>query len=94
MCLQGSRWTFQATRMDGKIGSATILPDQMGIVNPLFILALVPVFESLVYPCFRKCGLLTPLQRIGAGGVITGLAFVISGFVELSLEVITNISIL
>lgn len=78
--------------MDGKIGSVTIFPDQMGIVNPLLILALVPVFESVIYPCFRKCGLLTPLQRIGAGGIITGLAFVISGFIELSLEVCGHIS--
>lgn len=76
--------------MDGTIGSAMILPDQMQIVNPLFILVLAPLFQSLIYPCFAKCGLLTTLQRIGAGGIIAGLAFVVSGFVELSLEVIIH----
>lgn len=31
---QGSRWTFQATRMDGNIGFMQIKPDQMqGIVH-------------------------------------------------------------
>ena len=84
---KGSRWTFQATRMDGTLGATTIKPDQLQIVNPLLILALVPVFESVIYPCFKKCGLLTPLQRIGAGGLLAGLAFVISGIVELQLEV-------
>lgn len=84
---QGSRWTFQATRMDGTLGAITIKPDQLQIVNPLLILALVPVFESVIYPCFKKCGLLTPLQRIGAGGLLAGLAFVVSGIVELQLEV-------
>ncbi|XP_046443391.1 peptide transporter family 1-like isoform X5 [Daphnia pulex] len=83
---QGSRWTFQATRMDGTLGATTIKPDQLQIVNPLLILALVPVFESVIYPCFKKCGLLTPLQRIGAGGLLAGLAFVVSGIVELQLE--------
>lgn len=48
---------------------------------------LVPVFESFIYPCFKKCGLLTPLQRIGTGGLLAGAAFVVSGIVELSLEV-------
>ena len=27
----GSRWTFQATRMDGSIGASTIKPDQMQV---------------------------------------------------------------
>ena len=27
----GSRWTFQATRMDGSIGETTIKPDQMQV---------------------------------------------------------------
>ena len=73
--------------MDGSLGLMTIKPDQLQIVNPLLVLALVPVFESLIYPCFTKCGLLTPLQRIASGGFLAGLAFVISGIVELNLEV-------
>lgn len=28
---QGSRWTFQATRMDGKIGGFILKPDQMQV---------------------------------------------------------------
>lgn len=75
--------------MDGRLSDvATIKADQLQIANPLLILALVPVFESLVYPLFTKCGLLTPLQRIGTGGILAALAFVVSGIVELNLEVI------
>ena len=73
--------------MDGTLGATTIKPDQLQILNPLLILTLVPLFESVIYPCFKKCGLLTPLQRIGVGGLLAGLAFVISGIVELNLEV-------
>ena len=86
---KGSRWTCQATRMDGTLGSMstmTILPDQLQLSNPLFILILVPLFEAVVFPLFDKCRLLTPLQRKGVGGLLAALAFVISGIVELNLE--------
>ncbi|XP_046631111.1 solute carrier family 15 member 2-like [Daphnia pulicaria] len=83
---QGSRWTFQATRMNGDLGGVVIKPDQMQIVNPLLILILVPIFETVIYPCFKKSGLLTPLRRIGCGLVLCGLSFVVSGFVEIALE--------
>ncbi|KZS03056.1 Peptide transporter family 1 [Daphnia magna] len=84
---QGSRWTFQATRMNGDLGGFVLKPDQMQIINPLLILLLVPLFEAVIYPCFKKSGLLTPLRRIGCGLVLCGLSFVISGFLEIALEV-------
>ncbi len=74
--------------MNGDLGGFVLKPDQMQIVNPLLILLLVPFFEAVIYPAFKKCGLLTPLQRIGCGLVLCGLSFVVSGFVELALEVI------
>ncbi|XP_047496619.1 solute carrier family 15 member 2-like isoform X2 [Penaeus chinensis] len=84
---QGSRWTFQATRMSGDIGGWTIKPDQMQVINPFFILMLIPIFDSFVYPLLAKCNILTkPLSRIFAGGVLAGVAFLISGFLELRLE--------
>lgn len=46
---QGSGWTFQAVRMDGDIGFFTILPDQMQVVNPLLILAFIPLFTYGMY---------------------------------------------
>lgn len=77
--------------MNGDLGGVVLKPDQMQIVNPLLILILVPLFETVIYPLFKKCGLLTPLQRIGCGLVLCGLSFVASGIVELSLEVIFKI---
>ena len=74
-------------RGDFSEGGWSLKADQMQIVNPLLILILVPIFESLIYPCFSKCNLLTPLQRMATGGIIAGIAFVISGVVELQLEV-------
>ncbi|XP_066154994.1 peptide transporter family 1-like isoform X2 [Euwallacea fornicatus] len=84
---QGSGWTFQAVRMNGNIGFYTILPDQMQVVNPLLILAFIPMFTYGVYPVLTKCNLLTtPLQRLVCGGFLAAVAFGISAFVSLALE--------
>ncbi|RVE75247.1 hypothetical protein OJAV_G00015210 [Oryzias javanicus] len=62
---QGSRWTLQATTMDGNFGALTIQPDQMQTVNPILILLLVPIMDRIVYPLISKCKLnFTPLRRI------------------------------
>jgi len=83
----GSRWTFQATRMNGLIGSTVIKPDQMQVINPLLILFLIPLFDKLIYPAFAKFNLLKkPLQRMTAGGLLTASSFIISGFLELQME--------
>lgn len=85
---QGSRWTLQATRMDGQIGSFLMQPDQMQVVNPLLILAFIPLFEACIYPLFAKIRFIdTPLKKLTVGALLASLAFVVSGIVELELEV-------
>ena len=84
---QGSRWTFQATRMDGELGSWSLKPDQVQVVNPLLILLFIPVFEAVIYPLLAKCNIKRPLQKLGIGGVLGAVAFVISAIVELQLQV-------
>ncbi|XP_046666171.1 peptide transporter family 1-like isoform X2 [Homalodisca vitripennis] len=84
---QGSRWTFQATRMDGSLGWFTIKPDQMQVINPFLILAFIPLFDSFIYPSLAKCKLLVrPLQRLSAGGLLAAVAFIISALLEVRLE--------
>ena len=74
--------------MDGSLGSATIQPEQMFIISPLMILFLVPLLDKLIFPLINKNGFfLTPLRKIGFGGFLAGLAFVIAGIVELNVEV-------
>ena len=92
MVLQNTRWTFQATRMNGDLGGWVVKPEQMQIVNPIFTILFIPLFGRIIYPLFKKCGLLTPLQRIGSGLIFCGIAFIISGFVEMNLEVYLHYS--
>ena len=88
---QGSRWTFQATRMDGDMGSWDIKPDQLQVLNPLLILVFIPLYDVAFYPLLSMIGVRRPLQKLTLGGILAGVAFVISGVVELNLEVSLNV---
>lgn len=79
---QGSRWTFQATRMDGDIGFYYIQPDQAQVINPLLILAFIPLYEVLFYPLLNLVGIRRPLQKLALGGILAGVAFFISFLLE------------
>lgn len=83
---QGSRWTFQANRMNGDLGFYTIKPDQIQMVNPLLILVFIPVFEIVFYPILSMLGIRRPLQKLGFGGILAGFAFLISALVEWQIE--------
>lgn len=85
---QGSRWTFQATRMVGDIWGYTIKPDQMQVINPLLILGFIPLFNYALYPMLEKIGVKRPLQKLTLGGFLAALAFVFSGMVELKLQAV------
>lgn len=84
---QGSRWTFQATRMNGQLGQFMLYPDQMTFINAALILLFIPIFDKGIYPLAAKCGLLkTPLQKIITGGVLLAISFLISAALETALE--------
>ncbi|XP_070143879.1 peptide transporter family 1 isoform X3 [Drosophila kikkawai] len=83
---QGSRWTFQATRMDGDMGAWDIKPDQLQVLNPLLILLFIPLYDVAFYPALKLVGISRPLQKLTMGGILAGVAFIISGVVELNLE--------
>lgn len=83
---QGSRWVFQAVRMNGDLGFYTIKPDQFNVVNPILVLILIPLFEYVIYPQLAKVGLKTALQKITLGGIFAGLAFLTSAAVESQID--------
>lgn len=91
---QGSRWTFQATRMNGDIGWFTILPDQMQVVNPFLILTFVPLFEFAFYPLLKLIGLHKPLQKMAIGGILAGISFLFSMIVQFAIDRGEPVSIL
>ncbi|NXT68026.1 S15A1 protein, partial [Chaetops frenatus] len=83
---QGSRWTLQATAMNGDFGFQ-VQPDQMQIVNPLLIVIMVPVVKYLVYPLIEKCKLnFTPLKKMTVGMFLGSLAFVAAALVQVQID--------
>ncbi|XP_041822638.1 solute carrier family 15 member 1b [Chelmon rostratus] len=84
---QGSRWTLQATTLDGDFGLLIIQPEQMQTVNPILILILVPIMDSVVYPLISKCGLnFSPLKRMTVGMFFAALAFVAAALVQIQVD--------
>uniref|UniRef100_A0A0K0G554 Oligopeptide transporter 1 n=1 Tax=Strongyloides venezuelensis TaxID=75913 RepID=A0A0K0G554_STRVS len=85
---QGSKWIIQALAMDAQIWNGfELLPDQMGVLNAIFILIAIPVFQAIVYPLVEKCGIKTTLlRRMIVGGLIAAGSFVVAGFVQVGVN--------
>lgn len=72
--------------MDGAIGSFTIKPDQVQVINPLLILVFIPLYDVAFYPLLSKVGIRRPLQKLTLGGILAGVSFIISAILELELQ--------
>ncbi|KAM5182220.1 solute carrier family 15 member 1 [Mantella aurantiaca] len=84
---QGSRWTLQATTMDGNFGTIQIQPDQMQTINALLIIVLVPIFDVALYPLLKKCKLnFSPLKRMTVGMFLAAMAFVVAAIVQREID--------
>ncbi|KAM9319986.1 solute carrier family 15 member 1-like [Gastrophryne carolinensis] len=84
---QGSRWTLQATTMDGNFGAMQIQPDQMQTVNPILIIVLVPIVDAVVYPLIKKCNLnFTPLKKMTVGMFLAAMAFVVAAIIQIEID--------
>ncbi|XP_028927886.1 solute carrier family 15 member 2 isoform X1 [Ornithorhynchus anatinus] len=84
---QGSRWTLQATRMDGNVGLMVLKPDQMQMLNPLLILLFIPLFDLGLYPLIQLCGInFTPIRKMATGMVLAALAFAAAAVVEFRVD--------
>lgn len=70
-----SRWIFQAAHMDLCLAGSNdngacnwgleVQPDQVPVLNPLLVIALIPIFVKYVYPFFTRLlgGTLHPLRH-------------------------------
>lgn len=84
---QGSRWTLQATTMNGDFGAFQLQPDHMQSVNPILILILVPIVDAALYPLIRKCKLdFTPLKKMTVGMFLAGMAFIAAALLQMEID--------
>ncbi|CAN0290831.1 unnamed protein product [Lampetra fluviatilis] len=88
---QGSRWTFQATRMDGDFGSLVIQPDQMQVLySVVYCNVVYGVVYSVVYSVVY-CNVM-PLRRITVGMLFLGVAFVVAGVIQIMVDVSSTLA--
>ena len=57
------------------------------LLNPLLIMIFIPIYELFIYPLLSSVGIKRPLQKLTLGGILAGLAFLVSGIVELNIQV-------
>jgi len=78
----GGEWVLQAEKMDLNFLGIHWLSSQIQAVNAIMILAFIPLFQYVIYPLVDRVFKLTLLRKIGLGLIVTGLSFLISGWIE------------
>ena len=78
----GSAWVLQARKMDRRLLGVEWLESQIQAVNPIMIMAFIPLFAYVVYPAIGTVYRLTPLRKIGIGFFLTAASFAVSAVIE------------
>jgi POT family proton-dependent oligopeptide transporter len=81
-----SSWVVQADKMDRYLFGREWLPAQIQTVNPVFVLAMLPLFSYVIYPAAGKLFRVTPLRKFGAGLFMVIIAFLIVGWIQTRLD--------
>uniref|UniRef100_A0A915IA06 Uncharacterized protein n=1 Tax=Romanomermis culicivorax TaxID=13658 RepID=A0A915IA06_ROMCU len=82
----GSTFVVQGSLMKGRVFNLSIPPDQIILVSSIFVMVLICVLDSCVYPCMRRLHIShSPLRRV-AVSMIWGIAgFVLAAVIQLKL---------
>jgi POT family proton-dependent oligopeptide transporter len=82
----GGEWTVQCQHMDLHFLGMSFLPEQVNVVNGLFILAMIPLFNYWLYPAIDRIFPITPVRKIGIGLFLTAASFVIIWMIQLGID--------
>ncbi|HVF72135.1 MAG TPA: POT family MFS transporter [Chthoniobacterales bacterium] len=82
----GGEWTIQCQKMDLHFMGINFLPEQVNVVNGIFILAMIPLFNYWGYPAISRVFPLTPIRKIGIGLFLTAISFVIIWMIQLNID--------
>lgn len=94
----GSAWVLQAEKMNKVVNLGfiqfTLLSSQIQAVNPILILAFIPLFSVLIYPFVGRFIKVTPLRKISVGLFLCAFAFGISAIAEMRLAAGVEVGII
>jgi POT family proton-dependent oligopeptide transporter len=93
---QHTTWVQQGQQMvPVMLGDYAINGETMQSVNPIFVMAIIPLFITWLYPAVSRMGVRpTLLRRMGAGMVLAALAFLISAMLQKRIEGGEKLSVL
>jgi proton-dependent oligopeptide transporter, POT family len=85
-------WVLQAGKMDRLLFAGTrfeVTPDaaQFQAVNPMLVLAFIPLFSFIIYPAIDKFFPLTPLRKIAIGMFVTVPSFALIAMAQERIDV-------
>lgn len=93
----GSSWVFQAERMDRMIDifgyRFELMAAQLQALNPILILAFIPLFDAVVYPAISKFYPLNAVRKMTIGMFIAASSFVIVAISQSWLDAGSEVSI-
>lgn len=75
-------WVDQASKMDRHFLGREWLSSQIQAVNPVLIMAFIPLFSYVIYPTINRVFQLTPLRKIGLGFCLAGLSFALCAVID------------
>lgn len=88
---KASTWVLQADQMSKP---EWFQSSMMQSLNPALVMILIPFNNFVLYPLLKRMGLeLTALRRMGAGIAFSGLAWIVVGLMQLSLDEGNTLSI-
>ena len=82
----GAEWTVQAKSLNLKFFGYQFLPGQVQVINGIYILVFIPIFNYGVYPLISSVFPLTPLRKIGLGLFTTALSFVPIWWLQMQID--------
>jgi POT family proton-dependent oligopeptide transporter len=89
----GSSWVLQAGQMDREFLGKVWLESQIQALNPVLVLAFIPIFTFFVYPTINRFFPLSPLRKIAIGLFVGSSAFAVVTYSQSLIDAGREVSI-
>ncbi|KAJ2804135.1 peptide transporter ptr2 [Coemansia helicoidea] len=67
----------------GEMNTGSVPNDIMQNINPIFLILMIPVFDKLIYPGLRRCGVVVgPVTRIFIGFLLMAVAMAYAAIIQ------------
>ncbi|HUQ71793.1 MAG TPA: POT family MFS transporter [Planctomycetaceae bacterium] len=78
----GSTWVVQAEKMDKRWLGIEWLSSQIGAVNPILVMAFIPLFNYVVFPMADRIWKLPELGKVAIGFFLTAGSFAVIAMIQ------------